>query len=105
MSETDALHPEFADLWPGSRGRVDARLADIERGIGALETGALGEAERAAAREGAHKLVGTLGTYGLLATSASLRVIESAFEDPSGADPADLRARLDAVVRAVDAAR
>jgi hypothetical protein len=103
VNESDALHPEFADLWPDSRGRIDARLADLERGVGALESGSLGEEDRAAARAAAHKLIGTLGTYGLMATATSLRVLESAFDDPAGADPADLRARLDSAVRAVDA--
>jgi hypothetical protein len=100
----DALHPEFADLWPGSRERVDARIADIERGVRGLEAGTLTESECAAARAGAHKLVGTLGTYGLMATATSLRQIEEGFVEPGQADPVDLRARLDAVVRAVDGA-
>ena len=43
MADADALHPEFADLWPDSRGRVDARLADLDRGVSALEQGTLAE--------------------------------------------------------------
>jgi hypothetical protein len=104
VAEPDAIHPEFADLWPDSRGRIDARLADLERGVSALEAGSLAEEDRATARAAAHKLIGTLGTYGLMATASSLRALESAFGDPAGADAADLRARLDDAVRAVNGA-
>jgi chemotaxis protein histidine kinase CheA len=104
VAERDALHPEFADLWPGSRGRVDERLSDLERGTRALEAGTLGEEDRAAARAAAHKLVGTLGTYGLMATAERLRDIEDAFDDPARADAAEVRAGLDAVAHAVDSA-
>jgi hypothetical protein len=104
VADADALHPEFADLWPGSRERVDARLADIERGLRGLEAKTLGEEDRAAARAGAHKLIGTLGTYGLMATATRLREIEAAFDDPAQADVARLRARLGEVKQAVEEA-
>ena len=101
MADGDALHPDFADLWPDSRPRIEESLADIERGLTAMHDGSLDPEVREAARVAAHKLVGTLGTYGLLATSATLREIEAGFVAPASADPVKLRARLDEVVRAV----
>lgn len=104
MGESERVHPDFADLWPTSRGRIDAALAAVERGVAALEERALGEDQLVEARAAAHKLVGTLGTYGLTATADVARELEDAFAGRSAADPAQLRARLDAIVRAVEAA-
>jgi HPt (histidine-containing phosphotransfer) domain-containing protein len=105
VADADRIHPDFADLWPTSRGRIDAALAAVERGVAAAEQHALGDDTRAEARAAAHKLVGTLGTYGLTATAATAREIELAFESGAAGDQAPrLRARLDEVVRAVETA-
>jgi HPt (histidine-containing phosphotransfer) domain-containing protein len=102
MPETDALHPEFADLWPGSLVRIDAALDRIAAGVEAVEAGALDEPVRAEARAGAHKLVGTLGTYGLARCAALARELELEFEGSPG-DAAPLRERLDALTERVRA--
>jgi HPt (histidine-containing phosphotransfer) domain-containing protein len=102
MADEERLHPEFADLWAGSLVRIDAALAALTAGVEAVEAGALDEDTRAAARAGAHKLVGTLGTYGLLRSAALARKLEHAF-DGAPAEPAALRERLDALVARVRA--
>jgi HPt (histidine-containing phosphotransfer) domain-containing protein len=104
VTDGDRIHPDFADLWPTSRGRIDAALALLERAVRASEQDALSDGTRHEARAAAHKLVGTLGTYGLHATAGTAREIELAFSDGAAAEPAMLRARLDAVVRAVESA-
>jgi HPt (histidine-containing phosphotransfer) domain-containing protein len=105
VADGERIHPEFADLWPESRGRIDAALASVERAVAAAEQHELADDTRSEARAAAHKLVGTLGTYGLSATAVTAREIELAFADGGAvADPAELRARLDAVIRAVDSA-
>jgi HPt (histidine-containing phosphotransfer) domain-containing protein len=92
VTEADRLHPEFADLWPGSLPRLEASLAAVARAVEALEGGGLDGALRAEAERGAHKLVGTLGTYGLLASAATARELENAFADGGGPVAADLPA-------------
>jgi HPt (histidine-containing phosphotransfer) domain-containing protein len=105
VSEEDRLHPEFADLWPGSRGRIDESLAALERAVAAVEAGALDEDVRAEAEARAHKLVGTLGTYGLLRSAELARELEyEFFEAPASDEAAALRTRLDALAAGVRAA-
>ena len=94
MADQDALHPEFADLWGGSQGRIGEGLAAIERAVGQLEAGALEEDARAEAEARAHKLVGTLGTYGLLRCATLARELEEAFMG-APREAAPLRAALD----------
>ena len=105
MTEEDRLHPEFADLWDGSRERIDAALDALERGVAALAAGEFDEPLRQRAEAGAHKLVGTLGTYGLRRSAGLAREIERAFEGaPAAADAPALRERLDALTAGVRAA-
>jgi HPt (histidine-containing phosphotransfer) domain-containing protein len=102
VAEEDRLHPEFADLWPTSQGRIGEALAGITRGVEALEAGALDEDVRAEAEARAHKLVGTLGTYGLLRCAALARRLEDSFgAGPAPDDAAQLRDWLDALRAAV----
>jgi chemotaxis protein histidine kinase CheA len=82
VAEQDRLHADFADLWPASQERIEAALEALERGVAALEAGELDEELRADARNGAHKLVGTLGTYGLLGAAELARALERVFDDP-----------------------
>jgi HPt (histidine-containing phosphotransfer) domain-containing protein len=102
VAEEDRLHPEFEDLWPASRGRVDAALAAVTRGVEALEAGALDEDVRADAERSAHKLVGTLGTYGLLRCAELARRLEDGFEG-GASDARSLRELLDALAERVRA--
>jgi hypothetical protein len=102
MSE-DRLHPEFADLWPASQGRIEAALEVVARGVSALEAGELDESTRAEARAGAHKLVGTIGSYGLLRSAELARELEHVFDDPPAASTS-LRPLLDELTERVRAA-
>lgn len=104
MADEDRIHPEFADLWPGSQGRIAGALAALERAIGALDDGALDEPLRAEAEAKAHKLVGTLGTYGLVRSAEVARSIEYGFADgPAASDAPVLRERLEVLVAGVRA--
>ena len=69
----DQIHEMFADMWPGSLPRIEAGLAAISRG---LEGGSRDEARLAA-----HKLVGTLGTYGLRDSAELAREIQHGIEE------------------------
>jgi HPt (histidine-containing phosphotransfer) domain-containing protein len=105
VAEEDRLQPDFEDLWPNSRGRIDEALAGLKRGVEALEAGSLTEDVRAEAERRAHKLVGTLGTYGLLRSAALARQLEDAFRAaPGDARDAPVRDWLDALQAGVRAA-
>jgi HPt (histidine-containing phosphotransfer) domain-containing protein len=105
VTDADRLHPDFADLWPGSRGRIDEALAGVTRGVEALESASLTEGVRAEAERHAHKLVGTLGTYGLLRCAALARQLEDSFSaGPPPPDAAQVRDWLDALHAGVRAA-
>jgi HPt (histidine-containing phosphotransfer) domain-containing protein len=64
-----------------------ARIETIERAVAALRVGALDPATAEAARREAHKLTGSLGTFGIPEGTRRARALELALED--GAGPAD----------------
>jgi HPt (histidine-containing phosphotransfer) domain-containing protein len=101
----DRLHPEFADLWPGSLPRIEAALAGLTSAVGNLAAGPIDAPARAEAQRHAHKLVGTLGTYGLVGAAATARELELAFADGAGPEAApDLGERVESLAAAVRAA-
>ena len=84
--EEEALERAIAPLRVKFRSGLGSRLADLEARLAAARAGdgdKLGEA-----RELAHALHGTAGTYGLRDVSDAAAVIEHAlvahFEDPGG---------------------
>lgn len=101
MPASEAIHPLFADLWPESRPRVEAGLAELARGIEQLERGELADAGRGAARRAAHRLVGTLGSYGLVVSAERVRELGAGFAELDAADPAAMRRLLAEVASAV----
>lgn len=65
-----------AQMWEQFRDPILARLTAIESAIAAVETQQLTEDLRADAEAQAHKLVGSLGMYGLTTGSDCARVLE-----------------------------
>jgi len=61
-----------------------ARLETVEIALKALNQGTLSENLRAQAAQAAHKLVGSLGTFGMDAASAAAREIEDFFSSHNG---------------------
>ncbi|NEO83391.1 MAG: response regulator [Spirulina sp. SIO3F2] len=68
-----------AQMWQQFREPILARLEAIETAIAALEANQLTEDLRADAEAQAHKLVGSLGMYGLMAGSDYARQLEQRF--------------------------
>jgi HPt (histidine-containing phosphotransfer) domain-containing protein len=89
----EQIHAMFADLWPDSLPRIEAGLAKIKA---ALEGGS-----RDDARFAAHKLVGTLGTYGLCDSAELARAIKEGFDDGGTEELRPLYERLARNVSAV----
>lgn len=100
MSED--VHAAIARLWQGSRPVVLQRVAALQDTAAALAAGRLDADDVPAARTAAHKLVGSLGTFGVAHGSELARLIEQELETarPDPARLADLAAQLRAAVEA-----
>ena len=90
-------------LWDEARPRVLERIATLEDAVAALLAGGLGDAEREEARAAAHKLAGSLGTFGIEQGTVIARGLESAFEaEPAHADAPALAEQVLALRRTVE---
>jgi diguanylate cyclase (GGDEF)-like protein len=87
------LGPALAMLWQRHRGLIVERIADIEAAAVAVLRGELGEEQRGEAERIAHKLAGSLGTFGFEDGSRAALEAESMLR----ADPIDAR-RLSSIV-------
>jgi HPt (histidine-containing phosphotransfer) domain-containing protein len=100
------LDAAIAALWQDARPRALERVAVLEAAVTALAEGALAPETADEARREAHKLAGSLGTFGLPAGTEHARAIERAFD--AGAGPGDAPALAGAVAgmrTAVEAGR
>jgi HPt (histidine-containing phosphotransfer) domain-containing protein len=99
---SDDVHAAIARLWQRSRPIVLERVAALQETATALAAGRLDAKDVRAARTDAHKLVGSLGTFGVERGSELARCIEQELE-AGGHDAgrlADLVAQLRDVVEA-----
>lgn len=100
----NSLQARLAESWLRFQDVIGERVATIERSVAAAETGELpGPQSRAAAGE-AHKLVGSLGTFGLMSGSDVARRLEEIFQAgisvESTREAAGLAERLRSIVDA-----
>jgi len=94
----------IAALWDGARERIAQRMAAIDAAVAALGGEALDEPSRTTASGEAHKLAGSLGTFGVPEGSRAARDLEYLLDaEPTAADApragelaAELRAAVDA---------
>jgi HPt (histidine-containing phosphotransfer) domain-containing protein len=93
----------LARLWTRFLPEIEHRVSIIEAGAKALTAGSLEEPQREAAHAAAHKLAGTLGTFGLhrgteIAREAELLLQKLPVSDAAslGNYARELRAILDA---------
>jgi HPt (histidine-containing phosphotransfer) domain-containing protein len=83
----------LARLWTKYLPEIESRIATIAAASTALENGALPADQREAAHAAAHKLAGSLGTFGLYRGTEVARQAEFALaEDPPSATSAELAA-------------
>jgi len=83
---SDALNKLWARFLP----EIENRLALMEAAVKASAAGELSEEQRAAGHAAAHKMAGTLGTFGLHRGTDLARMIEHALEGDGATQPADL---------------
>jgi len=62
---TPSMVEALARLWKKFQPDIEARVTVLEAAVRALASGALSDEQREAAHAAAHKLSGTLGTFGL----------------------------------------
>lgn len=101
-TSTGGLKTRLADLWKRSRLRMLERVEVLEGAGAALLEGSLDPGLRAQAESEAHKLAGSLGTFGLHAASGFAREMEHALRSDSMQDEMQARrfSKLGAALRA-----
>ncbi len=97
----DELRAELEAIWQRHRDAVFEQVDVIERAVMALMCGDADGAQREEATREAHKLTGSLGTFGFAAASAHARH----FEELLGGDAVLTRAQLEELVERVTALR
>lgn len=80
------INQALDQLWVRFLPEIEERVKALAAAAAAATRGNLTEAERAAAHAAAHKLAGTLGTFGLLRGTELARELEIAFESGSEID-------------------
>jgi HPt (histidine-containing phosphotransfer) domain-containing protein len=89
------LDAAIAALWRDAQPRALERVAVLEAAVTALADDTLAPETADAARREAHRLAGSLGTFGIPAGTEHARVIERALD--AGASPGDAPALAGAV--------
>jgi HPt (histidine-containing phosphotransfer) domain-containing protein len=98
MAGGGELDDKLREAWLRHRDEIGARLDVLDRAASALAAGELDDEARDQARQTAHQLAGTVGTFGYARASELAREVESELAT-KGTDPAAL-ARLVASLRA-----
>jgi DNA-binding response OmpR family regulator/HPt (histidine-containing phosphotransfer) domain-containing protein len=72
----------IAEIWERFKDRIGHRITVLEQAVIALRGGILNEELRQSATQEAHKLIGSLGTFGFEKGSEIARKIEQIFQQP-----------------------
>ena len=103
MSESaTAVPPALAQIWERHHAAVLAQVGAIEAAVVALTRGELDEARRERATREAHKLAGSLGTFGLARASERSRELELLLGAPETLGPASVPRLSELVVSVRD---
>lgn len=78
---TPDLSAALEQLWQKFLPQIEERIEILERAAAALSAGQLTPELRSEAHAAAHKLVGSLGTFGLADGSTLAREAESTYQD------------------------
>lgn len=89
----------IAELWAEFRGTMLARVAAMEEVPARLAAGTLDDEARRSAFMHAHKLAGSLGTFGLLEASREAQAIEKRLGGREPLEGADAAAIAEAALR------
>ena len=103
LKNDEEFAAQIARVWDASRTTMNSRLDAVDAAGAALLGGSLGGEERAAALVAAHKLAGSLGTFGLPEGSELASELELMLRAPGAPGImrlSELAERLRAIVRA-----
>jgi HPt (histidine-containing phosphotransfer) domain-containing protein len=81
MTTTPSMADALARLWAKFLPEIDRRVTVLQSAAKALAIGALSSGQRAAAHAEAHKLTGSLGTFGLQRGTELARQAEQLFDE------------------------
>jgi HPt (histidine-containing phosphotransfer) domain-containing protein len=104
MSTSEDLTRKLDELWQRYLPTMQLRLASIQAAVESLEAGHVdGELNRKAAYE-AHKLAGSLGTFGLASTSAMASESEHLLSEANSSESmaGELRKLFDSIKRDIE---
>jgi HPt (histidine-containing phosphotransfer) domain-containing protein len=94
MMTNSGMAEALARLWTKFLPEIEMRLVSMESAVLALDAGTLSDAVRNEAHQAAHKLAGTLGTFGLHRGTELARNAENVLEGdgllPGTANASDL---------------
>jgi len=96
--EEDAAQAAIRAIWEQHRTGVLERLDVLDRAVTALMTGSLDEELRAEAEREAHKVAGSVGTFGFARASERARELELALAGPASPGQERLPALAELVV-------
>ncbi len=97
-----ALPAALERLWEKYLPEISRRITVLDQAVSAIETGALTSPLRMEAHEAAHKLAGTLGTFGHPQGSQDARALEEEFASSTEMhNTAELRSRVIALQQIV----
>jgi diguanylate cyclase (GGDEF)-like protein len=99
-SQTQHVLAAVAQIWERSKETIFGRVAVLEQAIRTLSAGILDDALRQRAEQEAHKLTGSLGTFGFAQGSRLARELEQALRTGGPFDQVEA-ARLSALVVAL----
>src|SRR5439155_7867194 len=91
-------------VWTENLGLTHSRLAIVESAVLAASSRRLDATLATSAAHAAHKLAGTLGSFGLSQGTEDARRLEELFESHANANPMDeseLRARLESLAAVI----
>lgn len=94
----NSLSAAVEAIWSRRRDDIVARVEVLETAVAALHADELEEAQRESAEREAHKLAGSLGTFGFVRGSELAREIEQVLGAPSGPGESDAPLLAEAVL-------
>lgn len=101
-SASSGLSAALQRLWEKFLPEIAHRVRVVEEAVNAVETGRLTAELSADAHQAAHKLAGTLGTFGHAQGSQDALALEAAFDSPTCVrNPSELRALVMGLQRIV----
>ncbi|MBV9669892.1 MAG: Hpt domain-containing protein [Acidobacteriales bacterium] len=90
MENLAGLASALHRLWFQHRDLTYSRLEQLRSALSAMESGDLAPHQQSEALDAAHKLAGTLGTFGLDRATEAARKLQAILSSPATLNPSDV---------------